>query len=124
MPAISVICPTFNSARFVTRTLEKRNLKLVSGKFGQALLNDNDFSPADFEKMYMSTRDLDVLLEVLCFHRFKYDQLRIGGRQPYFWGTGRLTTDGITRRTCGISAMVNLSPLAVSFLLGANRRAR
>ncbi len=84
------------SARFAKPALERRNLRLVPGVFGRALHNDNAFSPVDFEKTYMSTRDLDVLLEVLCFHRFDYDELQIGGRQPYFWGTGRLKTDGGT----------------------------
>ncbi len=76
----------------------KRNLKLVPGRFGQALLNANVFVPEDFEQTHMSVRDLDTLLEVLCHYRYPYwkDGLRIWGMEPYVWGTGKIKTDGGT----------------------------
>ncbi len=86
------------SATFGEPPLSQRGLKLVPGRFGRALLNDNAFVEADFDQTYLSARDLDVLLEVLCHHRFKYyaKGLNVGGMQPYFWGTGRLKTDSGT----------------------------
>ncbi len=86
------------SARFENPAFERRNLELLPGKFGQALHNDNPFVEADFHKTYMSVRDLDVLLEVICHHRFKFWErgLEVGGMHPYFWGTGRLKTDSGT----------------------------
>jgi hypothetical protein len=86
------------SARFDEPAFERRNLRHVPGRFGRALLNDNRFVPEDYEKTYMSPRDLDVLLEVIVHHRFKYYEkgLEVGGMHPYFWGTGRLNAHGGT----------------------------
>ena len=86
------------AARFEEPAFERRRLQLVPGKFGQALHNDNRFVPEDYEKTYMSPRDLDVLLEVIAHQRFKYYEKgwRVGGMHPYFWGTGRLSTDSGT----------------------------
>ena len=50
------------SARVPDPPFAERGLGFVPGRFGQALLNDNDFVEADFEKTYMSVRDLDLLL--------------------------------------------------------------
>ena len=85
-------------AKFEDLTPEKRNLKLVPGRFGQALLNANVFVQEDFEKTHMSVRDLDTLLEVICHYRYPYwkDGLRIWGMEPYIWGTGKIKTDGGT----------------------------
>ncbi len=86
------------SAAFGDLPFEKRGMKFVPGVFGRALLNDNVFVESDFQKTHMSVRDLDVLLQVICHHRFRYFDkgLRVGGMHPYFWGTGRLKTDGGT----------------------------
>ena len=75
-------------------TFEKRKLSLVPGKFGFALHNENTLNMKDLEQTSMSTWDLDVLLEVLVHHRFKYyEQYNTGHMEPYFWGTGRLKGD-------------------------------
>lgn len=79
-------------------TPEKRNLELVPGRFGKALLNRNVFVREDFEQTHMSVRDLDTLLEVVCHYRYPYwkDGLRVWGMEPYVWGTGKIKTDGGT----------------------------
>lgn len=80
---------TYNEPAF-----EQRKLSLVPGKFGSALHNENTFSREDLEQTSMSTWDLDVLLEVLVHHRFKYyEKYNAGHMEPYFWGTGRLKGD-------------------------------
>ncbi len=85
------------SARYKEPTLDQRNLKIVSGKFGKALFNANTFSREDFEKTSMSTWDLDTLLEVLCHHRFEFwKELRAGRMEPFIWGTGRLNGESGT----------------------------
>lgn len=86
------------AAKFSDPGFEDRGLRLVPGSFGTAFLNDNVFSPEDYQNTHMSVRDLDTLLEVVCHHRFAYwkQGLKVGGFHPYFWGTGKLATDGGT----------------------------